>query len=184
VSKTLKPIIHHRDHERGGADVVLIAWEDCSDDSTEPPPITGGWKSVPVNITWTTYDASSPAVTLAGTFHAGTVAGVWTVGTGASTMGLAGISGSWLVAFSGTISRPPSGTAAQTEVWFEHDFDTGSRVAVYNDMLNPGDSIPIAYSVILTNPFEVSLPVAIHHFVGGAADLTTTLDGTMTFTWQ
>jgi len=181
VSKTLKPIIHHRDHERGGADVVLIAWEDCDTSSPEPPPITGGWKNAVVNITWTsgTWPVTDPPSKLGGTFHDGTVPGVWTRGTGDSSFQTA-YHGTWLVAFSGTISRDPASVSTVTEVWFEHDFDTASQVALYNDTLNPGDSVPISYSVILTDVLNVALPVKAPHF----GTVTSTLAGTMTFTWQ
>jgi hypothetical protein len=93
---------------------------------------------------------------------------------------IVGTPGTWEVNVSGTISRAPDASACPTELWFEHDSDTASRVELINETMSPGDSLPFAHTATLINPSSIALPMICRIF-GGA---TTTVTGTVTFTWM
>ena len=179
MGKTPKPVIHHRDHEHGGADVVLIEWDDCED---EPTGGGTGVNNATISATWTfTSPASGGPGQVGGTFTEGTTPGYWNTGTGASTMITYLTAGSWQINVSGTVNHTV-GDSVDVAVNFAQSFGGGTAgVEIFRHVMNAGDSLPLSYSttIDLADGTTVALPVT-HWY--GTGSRSTTITGLMTFT--
>lgn len=185
MSKTLKPIVHHRDHEHGGADVVLIAWSDC--ETTPTPGYDGYYMDAVITADWTGGAAiEDPPVAVAGTFaHGPTTPGFWNVATGASGMNCVATSGSWQIHLASTVTH--HGSAVDVVVNFAQSFGGGAvGVEIFRLHMTDGQTAPLNYTatIDLAAGTAVALPV-LHDNPGSIyVDVAwhSTVNGTMTFT--
>lgn len=176
-----KPILHRRDHERGGADPIRLLWDDDTDTDGggPPPPFEGGYSDAEISFTLTTGSTTpidpSP---IGGTFHLGSTPGVWTLGAGDSSVTTGYTTYTWQVDIDGFATH--SGATGTVIIAVEPSLNPAERVEIFNETMADTDSLPFAYSGEFADLTAITLPVA-QIFISGV--LATTFTGTLTFTW-
>jgi len=170
-----KPILHRRDHERGGSDPIRLLWTD------EPPEggVGTGFNDAIIDVTWTYLGGIFGLDTnIPGTISDGTTPGFW-LAAGTGTAMVCGLEGSWSIDIVGTVTH--SSTTAPTIVRYVPS--TGSAADMFSVDMAAGASEPLAYTT--AGFFAVDDSIAIHVTHATATGTpSSTLTGTIVFTLE
>lgn len=162
-----KPVLHRRDHERGGADPIRLLW-------TDEPGGGGGGGVNDATFDTTFVNYGTAANTGVGTFTNGTTPGSWLALDGAQMQ--CEYAANWSIDIAGTIEH--SGESVLTALLLTLG---GTDIAtLFNATMGPGDSAPIGWtgsaSIFAGNNVFLR---AGHGGLGG--DASTHVTGTIVF---
>lgn len=173
MTKPTRPILHARDHEHGGADVVGIQWEMAGEDGGG----TGdGVNDATLDATWTYLGGIFGIdTTIAGTITDGTTLGFWSA-SGTGTDMFCGLEGSWQIDITGTVTH--SSTTAPTVVRYN---SAGAATDIFSVDMADGDSHALSYTTTAFFAVDDHIRLTVTHVLGSGTP-SSTLTGTIVFT--
>jgi hypothetical protein len=169
-----RPIVHGRDHEHGGTDVVGIQWEMLGEDGGS----TGdGVNDATIDATWTYLGGIFGLDTvIPGTLTDGTTTGFWST-NGTGTDMFCGLEGTWQIDITGTVTH--SSTTAPTSVRFNNN--SGTVTDIFDVNMANGDSHALSYTTTQFFAVDDHIWLTVTHVLASGTP-SSTVTGTIVFT--